>query len=269
MSAVTAAVSALLLSSCAADDAPDADDGAPETTAEPAEEGTAAPGEDEEAEEEDGGAEPEPLSKEEMAEVLLTSGDLPETPSGHSTHTGLSWFIDELAVESNAYEEAFGESECAQALDTINVDLVGEGAEAGLAHEYRRPLSEDEEPEDAEDSPVETLVVWALAYPEGEESRTAPLWDELAEDCADGLDHHHEEVEIAPLEADEDFPFSGMSLTIRMEDEEGGTSQVEVYSATADVGPNTVMLSAVNMDQATFEDLLEVQSEKLEEHFAG
>ncbi|WP_147104592.1 hypothetical protein [Nesterenkonia populi] len=262
VSAVIAAASALLLSACGDDENADAEGGSPQPTAETAEETAAAPGEAEETAEDDEQQDPEPLSEEEMMDILLTSGELPETPTGHSTHTGLGWFDEELAVESGAYADAFGESECAAALDTVNVSLVGEDAQAGVAHEYRRTLDD----EDAEEGPMETLVVWALAYPEESPSQTSELWEDLTAACSDGLDLRDEEIDVAPLETDDDYPFNGMSLTITMGDEEDGASRVEVYSATADVGPNTIMLSAVNMDQETFTDLLDIQSEKLEEH---
>ncbi|WP_146340040.1 hypothetical protein [Nesterenkonia sp. NBAIMH1] len=265
VSAVAAASAVCLLSACGADETPNGEDETPEPTAEATEGTTASPDEESPAED-DEPSEPEPFSGEEMTEILLTSGELPETPTGHSTHTGLDWFTEELAVESTAYADAFGESECASALDTINVDLVGEEAQEGLAHEYQRTTGEDDG--DAEDAATETLVVWALAYPADTSRETAELWEDLAASCEDDLERGGDTISVEPLEPSDDELFTGMSLTITMSDGDDA-AEIDVFSATADVGPNTVMLSAVNMDRSTFVDLLDAQEDKIQDHLAG
>ncbi len=203
---------------------------------------------------------PGALDEDQKLEVLLSAGDLPASPESHSTHTGVSYFLDYIAVEYTQYQETFGETPCAAIMDRINVDLVGEEPLGGLVHSYRMP--EDQE----EHSPQ--VYAWILSF--DEQVDTARIWDRVLEECGGTqLEAGDESVEISRLALAEDFGLDvdGIRMVVHSQDEPLSAGSAVRHSMTVDFGQNLVMVAAVGLDQEDFTAVAETQLSKLAEHW--
>ncbi|WP_150461711.1 hypothetical protein [Nesterenkonia ebinurensis] len=202
---------------------------------------------------------PEVLEDEEKLEILLSASDLPQLPEGHSTHTGVSYFQDYIAVEYTQYQETFGDTPCATSMDRINVDLVGQQPLSGLAHAYQ--LSQDED----EYSPQ--VYAWVLSF--HDQVDTAEIWDRIQEQCGGTqLEAGDESVEISRLELSEDFGLDvdGITMVVHSQNEPLNAGSAVRHSMTVDFGHNLVMLAAVGLTDDTFSTLAEAQLAKLAQH---
>ncbi|RJN32715.1 hypothetical protein D3250_02505 [Nesterenkonia natronophila] len=207
-------------------------------------------------------AEPHALTDEEKLEVLLSTADMPVSPEGHSTYESLSYFQESIAVEYTLYQETFDESECSAVMDRINIDLIGEEPQSGLAHAYTLPA---EEGSDEDYRPH--IYVWVLSYDRGVD--TSSVWNHVHEHCTGGqLASGTEEVEIAPftLEDSAELRTDGISMVIHRDGEPIASPAAVRHSMTVDFGDNLVMLSAVGLDDSEFAELAAVQAQKLADH---
>lgn len=247
-----AASGLFVLSACGfgPDGAPSSAAVAPTEAAEAAEtEGSDSDQTAEAAEDEVGAAGLGPLDADQMMQALVEPGDLPETPAGHSTHTGVEYFHDEVAVEFKDYRDRFGPGDCTGVMDSINVDLVGDGADEGLMHMYR--FSDGEEL-------TGLLYVWALAY--DREVDTSEVWDRIGDHCADApLRNDTDSVDVAVFDVGS---FTGVQLGIHTGSEESA-EDVTTFSAAIDAGQNLIMMSSVDLDEDRFRDIVETQEQKL------
>lgn len=194
------------------------------------------------------------LNADQMQNLLISASDLPGSPQGYSTYSGLSYFEDHIAVASTVYEETFGATECAEAMDSINVDLVGEDAQDGVINEFQLQGTEADEGEE----PTPLLYAWVISYDRSVDS--SPVWKSVIEHC-DGapLENGADHVEVQEFNGS---GFTGVGLHINLT-EEGQERTIEGYSATADAGENLVMISAVHLGEEEFRELLESQSERI------
>lgn len=188
------------------------------------------------------------LTQREIAQILLAESELPFTPDSHSTLTGLDFFQDELGATAEVYTESFGEGECASAMDRINADLIGESPERGVVQEYQHELADR----------TESLYVWMLGLQD--QPNSGAVWDRVIEACAG--QPLQAETDSVDFEAFEAHDFRGLELEMEVFD---GESVVEVlgFSASTDYGRHLLMVSAANMDAETFEEIVELQAEKL------
>lgn len=247
-----AAVGILGLSACGATPA-----GTPSSAAAPQTQATdaaeteeAEPAETEDAAEgETGAAGLSALSEEQMMEALVGPGDLPEAPTGHSTHTGIDYFHEEIAVEFQDYRDRFGPGDCAGVMDSINVDLIGDDADDGLMHMYRLPAEED----------INSLLyVWVLAY--DRDVDTSEVWEQISEHClGDQLRNDTDSVDMATFDAG---GFTGVQLGISSE-VDGALEDFTTFSAAIDAGENLVMMSSVGVEEDRFREILQTQEQKL------
>lgn len=192
----------------------------------------------------------EALSEEEMLEVLIGPGDLPEPPAGHSTNSGIDYFQEQVAVEFDDYRDRFGPSECASAMDSINLSLVGDGAAEGLLHTYRFA--------DGGESPAGLLYVWALSYDHDVDA--SGIWARIEQHCVEApLQNDSDSVMVDTFEAEE---FTGVQLDMDSASEEAEESLTS-FSATAEVGHNLVMMSSVGLSEDDFRELVQIQQRKL------
>lgn len=245
-----AAVGILGLSACG-----DAPAGTPSSAATPQTQGSQAPATEEsepadsDTEAQSGAAGLSALSEEQMMEALVGPGDLPEAPTGHSTHTGIDYFHEEIAVEFEDYRDRFGPGDCAAVMDSINVDLIGDGADDGLMHMYRLP---------AEGDINSLLYVWVLAY--DRDVDTTEVWEQIEEHCLnDQLRNDTDSVDVAAFDAG---GFTGVQLGISSEFD-GGPEDFTTFSAAIDAGENLVMMSSVGVEEDRFREILQTQEQKL------
>lgn len=260
---VCAVASLVLLTGCA-----DTDSGAAgDVTEDPAESAATTDPESEGAQDDDAAEqdsapeEPGALAEEQKMEMLLSSEDLPARPESHSTHTGVSYFQESIAVEYTQYQETFGDTECAQAMDRINIDLVGEDPLDGLVHAYSLPAVERG---GEEYSPQ--VYAWALSYEE--EVDTSDIWEVIYEHCSGtSLEAGDEYVEIEQLDLEDDHGLSiaGVSMAVHSGEEPIDAASAVRHSMTVDFGDNLVMLSAVGLDREDFAELAHAQAQKLED----
>lgn len=191
----------------------------------------------------------EALTSDEMLDLLIGPGDLPEAPSGHSTHSGAEYFEDEVVVEFHDYRDRFGQGACAATMDSINVDLIGDDVEDGLMHMYRFSNQQGQDG---------LLYVWAVAYVR--EVDTSQVWDEVESQCTDSaLQNETDSVDVSGFDVES---FSGVQLTIQSR-AEGAEEAVTTFSAAADTGENLVMMSSVGLEEDQFRDIVETQQRKL------
>lgn len=268
---LSAAATLLLLAGCgdsepSSDAASETSDNSTVSTTAP--DSTEAPGEgtdDDAAAEETAPAEPDALSEQEKYELLLSSEDLPARPESHTTHSGVSYFEENIAVEYTQYQDTFGDTECAVLMDRINVDLVGDDPLEGLAHIYSLPATvQDDDAEQEGEAYSPQVYVWALSYDQAVD--TSEIWEDVYENCSDSqLATEDEYVEILPLELEDDHGLSlgGVSMLIHREGEPMEDGAAMRHSMTVDFGDNLVVLSAVGLDSEGFAALAEVQLEKL------
>ncbi|GAA1816966.1 hypothetical protein [Nesterenkonia flava] len=198
-----------------------------------------------------------PLSEEHMMAALLTSAELPGIPDGHTTHYGVEYFEDEIAVDQGFYVETFGESTCAARMDSINQDLITHGAIDGLLHAYRTSMGE----QDTESR----LYLWALSY--AEPVSTSGIWNDVVSACSEeGLSRGGESIEVRSFSQS---PFSGIQITATSENDDGSEITFQGYSATADFGHTIVMVTSANMGEQEFAEVTTLQAEKLESFQQG
>ncbi|MGO1193049.1 MAG: hypothetical protein ACTMHH_04160 [Nesterenkonia sp.] len=189
------------------------------------------------------------LTPEQMMDVLISPSDLSAVPEGHSTHSGSNYFHEEIAVEFQDYRDRFGTSECTTTMDSINVDLVGEGAEDGLMHMYSFTSSDGEEQ-------TGLLYVWMLAY--DRPINTSPVWSAVGEHCTGTqLQNGADSVDVATFDAGD---FTGVQLGIH-----GDSEEFTTFSASVDAGENLVMMSSVGLEEERFRDVVRTQQLKLDE----
>lgn len=203
--------------------------------------------------------EPGALTEEQKMQLLLSSEDLPVRPESHSTHSGVSYFEENIAVEYTQYQEAFGPGECAEAMDRVNVDLVGEDPLDGLVHAYSLPAVE----RDGEEYSPQ-IYAWALSY--DQQADSSGIWEVIYDHCSGTqLEAGDEYVEIEPLDLEEDYGLSveGISMVVHSADEQLDPDSAMRHSMTVDFGENLVMLSTVRLDDEDFAELAEVQLRKL------
>jgi hypothetical protein len=206
--------------------------------------------------------EPLALTDEEKLEILLSTADLPASPEGHSTYESLSYFQESIAVEYTHYQETFDASECSAVRDRINIDLIGEDPQSGLAHAYTLPA---EEGSDEQYRPQ--IYVWVLSYDRGVD--TSSVWNYVHEHCTGGqLASGAEEVEIEPftLEDSAEVRTEGISMVIHRDGEPIDSPAAVRHSMTVDFGDNLVMLSAVGLNESEFAELASVQTQKLADY---
>lgn len=202
---------------------------------------------------------PEALDEDQKLEVLLNAGELPEAPESHSTHTGIPYFQDYIAVEYTQYQDTFGETPCAASMDRIIVDLVGEQPLSGLAHAYRMP-------EDVEEYSPQ-VYAWILSF--SEQVDTNGIWDRVLEQCGGTqLEAGEESVEINRLELTEDLGLdvNGVTMLVHRQEEPLNAGAAVRHSMTVDYGQNLLMLAAVGLDEEDFSTVAEAQLSKLAEH---
>ncbi|NDK31452.1 hypothetical protein [Nesterenkonia haasae] len=206
--------------------------------------------------------EPGALTDEEKLEVLLSSADLGVSPEVHATHEGLSYFQENIAVEYTHYTEIFDETECATAMDRINVDLVGEDPQSGLAQAYTLP------PEEGTDEEYRPQVyAWMLSY--DREVDTSSVWNYVHEHCTGvQLQSGTDEVEIEPftLEDSAELSTDGVSMVIHRDGAPIDSPAAVRHSMTIDFGDNLVMISAVGLSETEFAELAAAQSQKLADY---
>lgn len=197
------------------------------------------------------------LSEDQIVDLLINSGDLSQTPDGHSTHSGLSYFEERLLAEDRySYAEAFGDSTCAAAMDSINQQLVGEDPDEGFAHEYRLG--------DGEEGPAR-LFAWALSFEDTVDH--SETWEEIQSECdGEELGNSTDSVEVEALQVDTEagIDFTGLTTYIHGEDD-GDPYEITAHSASADVGNNLLMLSAQDLSEEDFRQAVEIQAEKIAE----
>ena len=207
--------------------------------------------------EETGAAELPSLTAEQMLDALISPSDLPGVPEGHSTHSGTDYFHEEIAVEFQDYRDRFGTSECTTTMDSINVDLVGEGAEDGLLHMYSLSSAEDE-------AQTDLLYVWMLGY--DDHVNTSSVWSAVGDDCdGDRLQNGADSVDVSAFEAGD---FTGVQLGIHRESEEH-PEEFTTFSASVDAGENLVLMSSVGLDEERFRDIVQTQEQKLDQFSQG
>lgn len=182
------------------------------------------------------------LSEEEILEVLLDEEDMPLEVLQFAETTGTQYFHDRMGVNQGDYVEGFGESECAAAMDAVNVDLIGEDPESGVIREVGYEEG--------------SMALWMLGYDRPAESAT--VWQQLLESCEGSVLEN--ESEVAEFGRFAHGAFSGMTMQMHLAD----GSVVEGWFVTRDYGNNLVMISALNLDQPVFEELVEAQGGKLD-----
>lgn len=184
---------------------------------------------------------PAALSEEEILELLLDEEEMPLEVLEFAETTGTEYFHERMGVNQGVYTEGFGESECAAAMDAVNVDLIGDDPLEGVIREVGYADG--------------SLALWMLSYDRPADS--AQVWEDLLGACEGTvLENETETAEFAGFSHGE---FGGMSM--QMDFEDGST--VEGWFATVDYGDNLVMISAINVDQSVFEQLVEAQADKL------
>lgn len=243
-SAALLTLSALVLTACSGSDAADEAPAAPfaavstDGSEEPEEAQAAAGDQPVVAAESDHAA----LSEEQILEALLDEGDMPFEVLQFAETTGTQYFRDRMGVNQGVYVDGFGESECAAAMDAVNVDLIGEDPESGVIREVGYEEG--------------SMALWMLSYDRPAES--ASVWEQLLESCGGSVLEN--ESEVAEFGGFSHGAFGGMTMQMHLAD----GSVVEGWFATRDFGNNLVMISALNLDQPVFEELVEAQDEKLD-----
>lgn len=243
--AAALSAAALLLSACAAEPDPAAEESvdpyAAVSSAEETEPGVPESSAGERVPETAG---PAALSREQIFQVLLDEGDLPEEPESFTENTGTQYFHESMGVNQGRYTEGFGESECAAAMDAVNVDLIGE---APLDGAIREASYEDD---------GASLVLWMLSY--DQPAASGAVWDQLLEACEGSvLENGADSAEFSGFAHE---GFSGMSMQMQLQ----GGSAVEGHFATVDHGHNLLMISALNLPEEAFLEVVEAQLQKLE-----
>ncbi len=188
---------------------------------------------------------PAGLSEEQILQVLLDEGDLPLEADSVSENTGTEYFHQNMGVNQGRYTAGFGEFECAASMDAVNTDLIGEAPVEGAIREA----------DYAEDGA--SLVVWMLSYEEP--AASAPVWDHLLAACEGSVLENG--ADVVEFEAFGHEDFSGMTMQMSLQDD----SSVEGYFATLDHGHNVLMISALNLQEDVFLEVVEAQSRKLEQ----
>ncbi|GAA4828065.1 hypothetical protein GCM10023354_02660 [Garicola koreensis] len=193
------------------------------------------------------------LDSEQMMDALISPSDLPEVPEGHSTHSGTDYFHQEIAVEFQDYRDRFGTSECTTTMDSINVDLVDEGAQDGLMYIYSFPHSDG-------DQRSGVLYAWMLSY--DRPINTAPVWSDVGEHCSGSqLQNGADSVDVTTFDAGD---FTGVQLGIHRESDDRA-EDFTTFSASVDAGENLVMMSSVGLGEERFREVVQTQQQKLEQ----
>lgn len=191
------------------------------------------------------------LESAQMMDALISPSDLSEVPEGHSTHSGADYFHQEIAVEFQDYRDRFGPGECASTMDSINVDLVGEGAEEGLMHIYSFSDAQGEQQSGL-------LYVWMLSYDHA--VNTSPVWRDVDDHCSgEQLQNGDDSVGVTAFDAGD---FTGVQLSIQRESEDRA-EDFTTFSASVDAGENLVMMSSVGLGEERFREVVQTQEQKL------
>lgn len=184
---------------------------------------------------------PAALSEEEILGLLLDEEEMPLEVLEFAETTGAEYFHERMGVNQGVYTEGFGESECAAAMDAVNVDLIGGDPLEGVIREVGYADG--------------SMALWMLSY--DRQADSAQVWEDLLGACESTVLEN--ETETAEFASFSHGAFGGMSMQMDFED----GSAVEGWFATVDYGENLVMISAINVDQSVFEQLVEAQSAKL------
>lgn len=184
---------------------------------------------------------PAALSEEEILGLLLDEEEMPLEVLEFAETTGTEYFHERMGVNQGVYTEGFGESECAAAMDAVNVDLIGDDPLEGVIREIGYADG--------------SMALWMLSY--DRQADSAQVWEDLLGACESTVLEN--ETETAEFASFSHGAFGGMSMQMDFED----GSAVEGWFATVDYGENLVMISAINVDQSVFEQLVEAQSARL------
>ncbi|GAB3193863.1 hypothetical protein [Nesterenkonia suensis] len=191
-----------------------------------------------------------PLEEEEIAALLLDEEELPLAPDSLVEEAGADYFQEHIGVVGDTYVRAFGEDECARQMDSVNERLVGEAPQDGVIRQVVRDVEGGQE----------RLYLWMLSYQEPVDS--AQIWDDVLDACAG---HRLEDgADVIDFEAFAAGGFRGLTMEMGVGAEDDSV-EMEGFSATRDLGSNLMMISAVNIDAATFEEVVEAQSRKIDE----
>lgn len=189
------------------------------------------------------------LDEDGIRELLLDEDELPFEPDDYVEQSGAQYFHEHIGVAGDTYVNGFGDEECARQMDGINERLVGEDPQDGLIRQASRAAEAGEE----------RIYLWMLSYPEAVDSD--PIWDDVLGACEGSrLEDGADTIDFSAFAA---AGFRGLTMQMGMEN---GSETVEMdgYSATRDMGRNLLMVSAVNVDAATFEDVLTAQAAKID-----
>ncbi|MGQ7787479.1 hypothetical protein [Nesterenkonia sp. K-15-9-6] len=189
------------------------------------------------------------LSEDEFRELLLEEDELPFESDTYVEESGAEYFHQHIGVTGDTYVTGFGDEECTRQMDGINERLVGQDPQDGLIRQASRATETGEE----------RLYLWMLSYAEAVD--TEPLWDDVLDACEGRrLEDGADTIDFSAFAA---AGFRGLTMEMGVEN---GSDVVEMdgYSATRDMGRNLLMISAVNVDAATFEDVLTAQAAKID-----
>lgn len=185
------------------------------------------------------------LSEAQFLEIMLDEDDVPQDPQQFSENTGTDYFHESMGVNQGRYTEGFGASECAAAMDAVNVDLIGEDPVEGAIREVSY-----------EDDGA-SLVLWMLSYEEP--AASGLVWDQLLAACEGSVLEN--ETDTAEFFSLDHAGFSGMSMEMQLQ----GGSSADGHFATLDYGHNILMISALNLEEDVFLEVVGDQVQKLEE----
>lgn len=190
-----------------------------------------------------------PLLEEEISTLLLEEDEFPFDPDSFLEESGVDYFHEHIGVVGDTYVSGFGEDECARQMDEINEYLVGDDPQDGVIRQALRDRPAGEA----------RVYLWMLSFTNPVDS--AQIWDEVLDACEgrrleDGAD-------TIDFDAFSAGGFRGLTMEMGVESD-GSTVEMEGFSATRDLGSNLLMISAVNVDAATFDEVVEAQSAKID-----
>lgn len=194
------------------------------------------------------------LDQDEIAELLLDEDEFPFSPVRYVEEVGPAYFHEHIAVVGDSYTGNFGDDLCAAQMDSINELLVGEAPQSGV---FRAVTGEI-------DGREGTFYVWMLSHEDPVD--TGAIWDSVLHAC----DGHtlESETDVIDLSAVDHLDFRGLAMEMSANGGDEGLD-VDGFSATRDLGNSTLMISAVHVDAVTFGDVVQAQSEKLEERLSA
>lgn len=203
----------------------------------------------------------EPLSTEEIQEVLLPLGELPGTPTEFDEYFGDT--PGDYPEEENrtSLTETFGDHECIRALEEV-APVDGDNAPEASGERWATLDPESIENIDDEASPSFSVTITSYA----EEASTDEYWGDLQETC-DGEGFTAEDDEGSgqqvSLEAADIGEFRGLSDQWEYETS-GGLQSVNGYTLSATYGNQVIRVSAYDLPDEMVEEVLTTQLERLQ-----